>query len=130
MEVTLDRNYLYHTDAYVEMPVDHPTSEKEIDREWCSKNKPIDRSQDPNYLYKENSDICEDMVNHPEHYMKGGMETIEYLKAKSSKHGFETYLRLNAMKYLSRAEEKENTLQDLEKALWYLNRLIKEMKGN
>mgnify|MGYP001475523132 CR=1 FL=1 len=32
------------------------------------------------------------------------------------------------MKYLSRAEEKENTLQDLEKALWYLNRLIREMK--
>ena len=71
-----------------------------------------------------------DMVNHPEHYMKGGMETIEYLKAKSTPHGFQTYLRLNTMKYLSRAEEKENTLQDLEKALWYLNRLIKEMKGN
>ena len=71
-----------------------------------------------------------DMVNHPEHYMKGGMETIEYLKAKSTPHGFQTYLRLNAMKYLSRAEEKENLVQDLEKALWYLNRLIKEMKGN
>jgi len=111
MEVTLDRNDLYHTDAYVEMPVDHPTSEKEIDREWCSENK-------------------KDMVNHPEHYMKGGMETIEYLKAKSTPHGFQTYLRLNAMKYLSRAEEKENLVQDLEKALWYLNRLIKEMKGN
>jgi len=106
----------------------------------------IDRSQDPNYLYVENSDICQacgeihgeepspfehkDMVNHPEHYMKGGMETIEYLKAKSTPHGFQTYLRLNAMKYLSRAEEKENLVQDLEKALWYLNRLIKEMKGN
>jgi hypothetical protein len=71
-----------------------------------------------------------DMVNHPEHYMKGGMETIEYLKAKSTPHGFQTYLRLNAMKYLSRAEEKENLVQDLEKALWYLNRLIKETKGN
>tara|TARA_R100000781_G_C4051354_1_gene117711 strand:+ start:338 stop:628 length:291 start_codon:yes stop_codon:yes gene_type:complete len=94
-------------------------------------SKGIDRSQDPNYLYVENSDFeHKDMVNHPEHYMKGGMETIEYLKAKSTPHGFQTYLRLNAMKYLSRAEEKENTLQDLEKALWYLNRLIKEMKGN
>ena len=39
-----------------------------------------------------------DMVNHPEHYMKGGMETIEYLKAKSTPQGFQTYLRLNAMK--------------------------------
>jgi len=78
-------------------------------------------------------DLCggeKDMVNHPKHYMKGGMETIEYLKAKSTPHGFQTYLRLNAMKYLSRAEEKENLVQDLEKALWYLNRLIKEMKGN
>lgn len=80
--------------------------------------------KDVGNLYKK------DMVNHPEHYMKGGMETIEYLKAKSTPHGFQTYLRLNAMKYLSRAEEKENLVQDLEKALWYLNRLIKEMKGN
>ena len=85
--------------------------------------------EDEKKLFRENL-VEKDMVNHPEHYMKGGMETIEYLKAKSTPHGFQTYLRLNAMKYLSRAEEKENLVQDLEKALWYLNRLIKEMKGN
>ena len=68
-----------------------------------------------------------DMVNHPEHYIKGGVETIEYLKAKSSSHGFQTYLRLNALKYLSRAEEKGNMKQDLEKASWYINRLLNEI---
>jgi len=86
--------------------------------------------EDEKKLFREKLLEGKDMVNHPEHYMKGGMETIEYLKAKSTPHGFQTYLRLNAMKYLSRAEEKENLVQDLEKALWYLNRLIKEMKGN
>ena len=67
------------------------------------------------------------MVNHPAHYTKGGIETIEYLKAKSNAQGFQTYLRLNALKYLSRAEEKGNMKQDLEKASWYINRLLKEL---
>ena len=96
----------------------------------CGECGEIHGEEPPPFLGAYASLKDKDMVNHPEHYMKGGMETIEYLKAKSTPHGFQTYLRLNAMKYLSRAEEKENTLQDLEKALWYLNRLIKEMKGN
>ena len=68
-----------------------------------------------------------DMVNNPAQYTKGGIETIEYLKAKSSVKGFQTYLRLNALKYLSRAEEKGNMKQDLKKALWYIDRLLKEL---
>ena len=105
----------------------HYEDEKKLFRENLVEKARKQLEEEPHY---EVAIEDKDMVNHPEHYMKGGMETIEYLKAKSTPHGFQTYLRLNAMKYLSRAEEKENLVQDLEKALWYLNRLIKEMKGN
>ena len=67
-----------------------------------------------------------DPVNHPAHYKVGGIETIEYMKAKSTPEEFKGHLRLTAIKYLSRTGYKDNALQDLKKAQWYLNRLIKE----
>jgi hypothetical protein len=67
-----------------------------------------------------------DAVNHPLHYKIGGIETIDYMKAKSTPEEFKGHLRLTAIKYLSRTGYKDDALQDLKKAQWYLNRLIKE----
>ena len=69
-----------------------------------------------------------DAVNHPPHYMVGGIETIEYMKAKSTKEEFLGHLRLTAIKYLSRVGHKGDALEDYKKAQWYINRLIKEME--
>ena len=69
----------------------------------------------------------EDNVNHPRHYTKGGIETIDYMKAKSTPEEFNGYLRLNCLKYLSRSELKNDTIEDLKKCQWYLNRLINEL---
>ena len=68
-----------------------------------------------------------DMVNSPPHYTQGGIETIDYMKAYSTKEEFCGHLRLTAIKYLSRSGKKDNHLQDLEKAQWYINKLIIEM---
>jgi len=65
-----------------------------------------------------------DMVNHPPHYKVGGIEAIDYLQAKSSPTEFAGYLRLNCLKYLSRAGHKNNAVEDYKKAAWYLNKLI------
>ena len=70
-----------------------------------------------------------DMVNHPPHYTYGGIETIEFLEAKSSPEEFAGYLRLNCLKYLSRAGRKGNALEDYEKAAWYLSKLIEVSGG-
>ena len=67
-----------------------------------------------------------DPVNHPSHYKVGGIETIDYMKAKSTPEEFKGHLRLTAIKYLSRTGYKDDALQDLKKAQWYLNRLIQE----
>jgi hypothetical protein len=70
-----------------------------------------------------------DMVNHPSHYTHGGIETIDYMEAKSTNEEFCGHLRLTAIKYLSRTGLKDDELQDLEKAAWYLNRLILKKKA-
>ena len=60
-----------------------------------------------------------DAVNHPSHYNHGGMETIDYIESLGI--GFEFCVG-NAIKYLSRAGYKDNIVQDLNKALWYIKR--------
>ena len=68
-----------------------------------------------------------DQVNSPAHYTAGGIETIDYMRAKASTEEFRGYLRLNALKYLSRAGLKGDAVTDLKKAAWYINRLIGEL---
>jgi hypothetical protein len=72
--------------------------------------------------------MAKDMVNSPDHYTFGGIETIDYLKAKLSPEALDGYLAGNVLKYVSRYNLK-NGLQDLEKAQWYLNRLVSEQKS-
>ena len=60
-----------------------------------------------------------DPVNHPAHYKTGGIETIDFIEAKKLNYNLG-----NVVKYITRADHKGNRKQDLEKALWYLNREI------
>lgn len=66
-----------------------------------------------------------DNVNNPAHYTSGGIETLDYIKAKVS--DYPSYAAGNILKYVSRYEHK-NGLEDLKKAQFYLNDLIKEME--
>ena len=63
-----------------------------------------------------------DPVNHPAHYKVGGIETIDFIEAK--KLGYNLG---NVVKYITRSDHKGNRKQDLEKALWYLNRELSAM---
>ena len=67
-----------------------------------------------------------DVVNHPDHYTDGGIETIDFIEAKKL-----PYHLGNAVKYISRAGKKdpEKTVEDLKKAVWYINRYISKMEG-
>ncbi len=68
-----------------------------------------------------------DMVNSPAHYNKAGIETIDIIQSVTG-DGFETYLQGNILKYICRYKYK-NGVEDLEKARWYLNRLIEIKVG-
>ena len=71
-----------------------------------------------------------DPVNSPSHYTSGGIETIDYMEAKSTPEEFRGHLRLTTIKYLSRAGLKDDTLRDLKKAQWYLNALVDFIEDN
>lgn len=68
-----------------------------------------------------------EQVNSPDHYTAGGIETIDYLRAKLSPEELAGFLRGNALKYLSRAGLKGDALTDYQKAQWYLNALVTDL---
>lgn len=70
-----------------------------------------------------------DMVNSPPHYNQTGIECIQAISAATDK-GFKYYLQGNIMKYLWRFDYKDKPLEDLQKAKWYLDRLIEEVMAS
>ena len=79
-----------------------------------------DLMEDPNITETTpTSDTETDMVNSPPHYKAhaSGVECITVTEHMSFCLG-------NAVKYIWRADEKGKTIEDLEKARWYLDREI------
>lgn len=69
---------------------------------------------------------AKDNVNHPSHYTQGGIECIDAIKAATvGLTGIEAVCTGNAIKYLWRWKFK-NGIEDIRKAIWYLERLLKE----
>lgn len=69
--------------------------------------------------------MSHDPVNHPKHYTNhpSGIECIEITRHMGFNLG-------NAMKYIWRADLKNNAIEDLEKAVWYINDEIHKRKKN
>ena len=65
-----------------------------------------------------------DEVHYPQHYNEGGIEAIKAIKASMSLLEFKGYLKGNVLKYIWRYSYKKNPVKDLEKAKWYLERLL------
>ena len=63
-----------------------------------------------------------DMVNHPAHY-QGAIECIDAIEASMSKEAFAGHCKACVLKYLWRYKDKGG-VESLEKAQWYLARLI------
>ena len=80
--------------------------------EWDNLGKPA-----PQYPSKY------DPVEKPEHYSKGNIEAIEYIKQQLGDN-FEDYCYGAVLKYLHRFRYKDGE-QDLRKAKWYLEQMIK-----
>mgnify|MGYP003666628833 CR=1 FL=1 len=78
-------------------------------------------------LVTEELDESTDVVNKPQHYNTGNIECIEAIQESMSSEAFKGYLKGNCLKYLWRYDYKGKPSEDLEKAGWYLNRLIREV---
>ena len=71
-----------------------------------------------------------DMVESPPHYNNGSIECIEAIEAMLNKDEYIGYLRGNALKYMWRFRYKNKPFQDLRKARWYEERLMKFLLDN
>jgi hypothetical protein len=58
-------------------------------------------------------------VYHPKHYNVGTIEVIDAIEAWNLNFNLG-----NAVKYIARADHKGKPIEDLHKALWYINREI------
>lgn len=98
----------------------HETSETLIATEIC-------KDVTSEYIQQEvKAEYTNSNVNHPSHYTDGKIEVIDYIEDKKF-----DYCLGNAIKYISRAGKKnpDKTIEDLEKAVWYIQRRIKQLKG-
>ena len=66
-----------------------------------------------------------DPVNKPAHYNLSG---IDYIKQVLGTEGFIAYCQGNMIKYQHRHRYKQNPVQDMEKAQWYLEKMLETMK--
>ncbi len=63
-------------------------------------------------------------VNHPSHYNQGNIEVIDAIED----WGLD-FNAGNVVKYVARHQHKTEPLEDLKKARWYLDRIIKGMEN-
>lgn len=73
-------------------------------------------------------DTLDDPVNHPSHYTQGTVECIDAIESSMTPEEFRGYLKGCLMKYIWRYQHKGG-MEDLKKARWYLDRLIKFWGG-
>lgn len=67
----------------------------------------------------------QDSVNHPKHYTQGGIEVIDAIEAWGL-----NFRLANVIKYVARSDHKNNKLEDLKKARWYLDREISKLAAS
>ena len=74
------------------------------------------------YFEVKDNEKEKEMINHPSHYNQG-IEAIDYIES----HRMDFNIG-NVIKYVTRAKHKGTELQDLKKALWYLQREINRLE--
>ena len=69
-----------------------------------------------------------DSVNHPVHYETGKFECIDVMVETQGARNVQAFCICNAFKYLYRHKRK-NGLEDVKKAIWYLNKFVELEEG-
>ena len=69
-----------------------------------------------------------DMVNKAPHYNKGGVECIKAIEASMSPEEYAGFLKGQVIKYVWRYRHKGKPVEDLDKARYYLDDLIRVTK--
>lgn len=93
----------------------------EIDKFPCNVCKYNDGEM--NFFSPEQADEPREEINHPQRYAGGKYECIDVMTDVFGVDAVRNFCKLNAFKYLWR-EKQKNGVEDIKKAVWYLNKLI------
>jgi hypothetical protein len=69
--------------------------------------------------------VVKEAVNHPKHYNSGKFEVIDVIED----WGLGFHLG-NVVKYIARAEHKNDAIEDIKKARWYLDRYLEVLEND
>lgn len=70
--------------------------------------------------------VVYDSVDNPVHYTQGSIECLDAIRESMTSESYKGFLKGQVQKYMWRYEKKNNPIEDLKKAEFYLKRLIKE----
>ncbi|MGJ6136705.1 DUF3310 domain-containing protein [Listeria monocytogenes] len=116
-------NIQYYKNEYPDTPIKKYKAKEDKFPEWLDDAANVMKAISAGGASVKNENT--DNINNPEHYTSGGIETLDYIKAKVS--DYPSYAVGNIVKYVSRYEHK-NGIEDLKKAQFYLNDLIEWME--
>ena len=68
--------------------------------------------------------MTKERVNHPDHYNQGGIECFDVIEQFFGKGSLIGFCEGNALKYLMRHKLKDNPVEDLKKARFYIDKII------
>ena len=97
------------------------------DADWLSIDSEPYKFSSEDVVNGIDDDEEQDAVAKPYHYNTGNIECIEAIEESMSEFAFKGYLKGNCMKYLWRYDYKGKPVEDLQKAQWYLARLLGEV---
>ncbi|WP_413485986.1 DUF3310 domain-containing protein [Brochothrix thermosphacta] len=127
-----DGNIIFHCDRFD--AIYPPTSFKLIEETPVPKEQiiPLKKSKKAHDLINQTSNITTqtDTVNSPSHYNQTKIEAIDIIEDVTA--GYQSNVKYhigNAIKYLIRAPFKNNTVEDLKKSVWYIQRAIEKLEG-
>ena len=115
-----DEDILFRTPTYIEYVKTPSYAEEQLEHALKKEAEKTMQEQKP------------DMVNHPPHYTQGEIECIEaikYINNKLHMEGYEGYCLGNFIKYIWRCNFK-NGWEDIDKAIFYLDRLLTEQNND
>lgn len=69
-------------------------------------------------------------VEHPTHYNQGKIEAIDAMLEAFGKTEVISFCKINAFKYIWRGTAKDNYLEDMKKASWYINKVIELLEND
>lgn len=70
-----------------------------------------------------------DNINHPEHYETNGIECFDAILASQGEDSAKEFCICNAFKYIWRNKHKNSSVEDIKKAIWYLNKFVELSEG-